>query len=349
MTNEQKEFLVNLVNTPAPSGYEEPVQKIWEDEVKAFCPDISKDPHGNLTAVMNPGKERSVMIVGHSDEIGLIVNYINDEGFIYVRPIGGVDANILASHRARILTKKGTIPAAIARTSLHLLTPALRDKKLELHDVWLDIGAKNKKDAEKYISIGDPIVFGGDYEEMTNGTAMARCWDNRIGIYIVAETLRKLSKTKNLKHTVYGVSSVQEETGVWGAGNPAYNYKPNAAIAIDVIPCSDQPEIPKERFGDTRLGKGPVITRGVRTNNKMREELISAAQRKKIPYQIDVDYGHTWTDADPISQVRGGIPIGVVSVPTRYLHSSVETLSLKDIDLTVDLLVEYIIKSKLEY
>lgn len=349
MTNEQKQFLIDLVNTPGPSGHEEPVQKLWQEEVKKFCPDITKDPHGNLTATLNAGKERSIMIVGHSDEIGLIVNYINDDGFIYTRPIGGVDANILASHRARILTKNGMISAAIARTSLHLLTEAARNKKLELHDVWLDIGAKNKKDAEKYISIGDPIVFGGDYEEMTNGTAMARCWDNRIGVYIVAETLRKLTKVKGLKHTVYGVSSVQEETGVWGAGASAYRNEPTAAIAIDVIPCSDQPEIPKERFGDTRLGKGPVITKGVRTNNKMSAELVKSAEGKKIPFQIDVDFGHTWTDADPISQTRGGVPIGVVSVPTRYLHSSVETLSLKDIDLTVDLLTEYIIKTKLEF
>jgi endoglucanase len=289
------------------------------------------------------------MIVGHSDEIGLIINYINNEGFIYVRPIGGVDHNILASHRARIITKKGIVHAAIARTSLHLLTNAQRDKKLELHEIWLDIGAKNKKDAEKYVSPGDPVVFGGDYQEMTNGTAISRCWDNRIGIYIVAEVLRKLTKIKNLNKTVFGVSSVQEETGVWGAGNTAYNYKPTAAIAIDVIPCTDQPEIPKERFGDTRLGAGPVITRGVRSNNKIADELVEIAKKMKIMHQIDVDYGQTWTDADPISSSRGGIPIGVLSVPTRYLHSSVETLSLKDIDLTVDLLTEYVIKSKLDF
>jgi endoglucanase len=349
MTNEQKHFLVNLVNTPAPSGFEEPVQKIWKEEVSKFCPEIRKDVHGNLTAVLNGGKERSVMIVGHSDEIGLIINYINDEGFIFVRPIGGVDPTILASHKARVLTSKGPVPAVIGRTSLHLLTPAQRDKKVEMHEIWLDIGAKNKKDAQKYVSVGDPVVFGGDYEEMTNGTATSRCWDNRIGIYIVAETLRKLSKVKNLKHTVYGVSSVQEETGVWGAGNPAYNFKPNAAIAIDVIPSSDQPEIPKERFGVTKLAEGPVITRGVRSNNRLADELIAAAKRKKMKHQIDVDYGHTWTDADPISQSRGGVAIGVVSVATRYLHSSVETLSLKDIDQTVELLAEYITRSKLDY
>ncbi|MCI0716547.1 MAG: M42 family peptidase, partial [Chlorobi bacterium] len=308
MTDEQKKFLINLVNTPAPSGFEAPVQKIWQKEVSKFAKDIKKDVHGNLTAVLNPGREKSVMIVGHSDEIGLIVNYINKEGFIYVRPIGGVDQNILASHRARILTKKGVVNAAIARTSLHLLTNVQRDKKLELHEIWLDIGAKSQKDAEKYISIGDPVVFGGDYEEMANGTAMSRCWDNRIGIYIVAETLRRFSKVKNLNKTVYGVSSVQEETGVWGAGNTAYTYKPNAAIAIDVIPSTDQPEIPKERFGNTKLAGGPVVTRGVISNNKIADELIEAAKRKKIPFQIDVDYGDTWTDADPISRIRGGIP-----------------------------------------
>ena len=349
MTNEQKQFLVNLVNTPAPSGFEEPVQQIWKDEVSTFCPDIKKDIHGNLTATLNPGKERSIMIVGHSDEIGLIINYINDDGFIYVKPIGGVDPTILASHRARILTKNGVVDAVIGRTSLHLLSNAQRDKKLELHDVWLDIGAKNRKDAEKYVSIGDPVVFGGDFCEMTNGTATSRCWDNRIGVYIVAETLRKLSKVKNLKNTVYGVSSVQEETGVFGAGNPAFSFKPNAAIAIDVMPSSDQPEIPKERFGVTKLGLGPVITRGVRSNNKLADELINTAKRIKMKHQIEVDFGHTWTDADPISQSRGGVAIGVVSVATRYLHSSVETLSLKDIDLTVDLLADFITKSKLEF
>src|SRR5205085_6361293 len=160
-------------------------------------------------------------------------------------------------------------------TSIHLLPQEQRNKKTEHHELWLDIGAKNKKDAEKYVSIGDPVIFGGDYEEMTNGTAMARCWDNRVGIYVVAEVMRNLAKAKGLKKTVYGVSSVQEETGVWAAGMAAYNIKPTAAIAIDVMPCTDQPEIPKERFGETRLGKGPVITRGVRTTNSITDEIIS--------------------------------------------------------------------------
>ncbi|MCX7877139.1 MAG: M42 family peptidase, partial [Ignavibacteria bacterium] len=222
MNERQKNFLKSLVNTPAPSGYEDPVQEIWKKEVSSFCKDIRRDIHGSLTAVINAGKDKSLMIVGHSDEVGLIVNYINDDGFIYVRPIGGIDHNILPSQRARILTKTGYVDAIIARTSLHLLNKEKLKKKNELHEIWLDIGAKNKKDAEKYINVGDPVIFGGDYMELQNGTAVARCWDNRVGIYIVAETLRNISKVKKLNHTVYGVSSVQEETGVWGAANPAY-------------------------------------------------------------------------------------------------------------------------------
>src|SRR3990172_205787 len=224
MNTEQKNFLIELINTPAPSGFEEPVQELWKKEVSKFCSSIKKDVHGNLVAVLNPGKEKSLMVAGHADEIGLIVNYINNEGFIFVRPIGGVDPTILGSHRARILTKKGVVHAAIGRTSLHLLTAKERDKK----------------------------------QELQNNTAMARCWDNRIGVYIAAEVLRKLVKVKNLNKTIYIVSSVQEETGVWGARNAPYEYKPTAAIAVDVFPCSDQPEITKERFGESKVGYGPI-------------------------------------------------------------------------------------------
>jgi tetrahedral aminopeptidase len=347
MKDTQKEFFVKLLNEPGPSGFEENVQKLWKEETEKFCIDIKKDVHNNFIATLNPGKENSIMIVGHSDEVGLIVNYINDKGFIYFKPIGGVEPSILSSQRVRIITKKGIVHGLLGRISLHL--EDREDRKLpKMHDVWIDIGAKNKKDAEKYVSIGDPVIFGSDYQDLQNNLATSRCFDNRVGIYVVAETLRKLTSIKNLKHTVYGVSSSQEETGVWGARQAAYSYKPTACIAIDVMPCTDEPNIPKERHGDTMVGKGPVITRGVRTNNKIADELIACAKRKKIPYQVDVDYGSTGTDADPISQVRGGIPIGVVSLATRYLHSSVETLSLTDVDKTIDLLTEYIVKTKLE-
>jgi putative aminopeptidase FrvX len=347
MTQLQKQFLIKLLNEPAPSGYEEPVQKIWEEEVSKFCKNITKDVHGNLTATLNPGHEKSILIVGHSDEIGLIVNFVNDEGFIYVRSLGGVEPEILASHRVRIMTKKGIINGVLGKTSVHLKTED--DKKTtKLHDVWIDIGAKNKKDTLEYVSMGDPVIFGEDFTQLTGDMASARCWDNRVGIYVVAEVISNLSKIKNLKKTVYGVSSIQEETGVWGARGAAYSAKPTLAIAIDVMPSTDSPGILKERFGDTKVGNGPVITRGVRTSNVISEKLIGTAVKKKIPYQIEVDAGHTWTDADPISQVRSGIPIGVISLATRYLHSAVEVLSLNDIDRTIELLTQFIITDEFD-
>jgi putative aminopeptidase FrvX len=349
MTEYQKEFLKKLLNEPSPSGYEEPVQNIWKGEVSKYCKNITRDIHGNLSAALNPGKEKSVMIVGHSDEVGLIVNYINDNGFIYFSPVGGLDTSILTSHRVRIITKKGIVHGAVGRTSVHLdIVPPLERKVPKIHEIWIDIGAKDKKEAEKYISVGDPVVFGEDFQELVNGNAMARCWDNRVGIYIVAEVLRKLSKAGKLNKTVYGVSSTQEETGLWSARVAAYSLKPTLAIAIDVMPSTDNPDISKEKFGDTKLGKGPVITRGVRTNRRIYEGLITMAKKKRISYQVDVDHGYTSTDADPISTVRGGIPIGVLSIATRYLHSSVETLNLRDIDNAIELLTSYILEDKLE-
>jgi putative aminopeptidase FrvX len=348
MTQFQRQFLIKLLNEPAPSGYEEPVQKIWKEEVLKFCKNITKDSHGNLTAVLNPDNEKSILIVGHSDEIGLIVNFVNDEGFIYVQSVGGIDPEILASHRVRIITKKGVVNGVIGRTSLHLKSDDNK-KTVKLHDVWIDIGAKNKKDAMEYVSMGDPVIFGEDFTQLAGDMASARCWDNRVGIYVVAEVIRNLSKVKNLKKTVYGVSSIQEEAGVWGARGAAYSAKPIAAIAIDVTTATDNPGILKEKFGDIKVGSGPVITRGVRTSNVISDNLISAAIKKKIPYQIEVDSGNTGTDADPISQVRSGIPIGVVSLATRYLHSAVEILSLNDIDQTIELLTQFIIQDKLKF
>ncbi len=349
MKESQKEFLIKLLNEPSPSGHEETVQKIWKEETSKFCKSIEKDTHGNLIASLNPGFDKSIMIVGHSDEIGLIVTYINDNGFLYFQPVGGIDPSILSSQRVRIITKKGIIEGAIGKISVHLDINYSEKKLPKMHEIWIDIGAKNKKDAEKYVTVGDPVIFGSDFQELTGNLAMARCWDNRVGIYVVAEVLRNLSGVKNLKKTVFGVSSTQEETGVWSAKNAAYAKKPTLAIAIDVMPSTDCPGISKEKWGETHVDRGPVITRGVRSNNAISLKLMETAERKKIPYQIEVDHGYTATDADPISQVRAGIPIGVVSLATRYLHSSVEVLSLKDVQQTIDLLTEFIIKDKFEY
>lgn len=337
----QKDFLVSLINEPAPSGNEIPVQKIWKKEVSKFCSNISNDVHGNMTATLNPDEDFSILIVGHADEIGVIITFIDDNGYLYFQNIGGVDQTVLAAHRARILTKKGIIEGVFGQRSLHHEDGRTR-KLPQRHEVYIDIGAKNKEEATKYITIGDVAVVGNDYMDLLDNHAAARCFDNRIGIYIVAEVLRKLSKEKfNTK--VYGVSSVQEETGVWGASNAAYNLKPTLAIALDVMPSTDVPNVVKEQFGDIKLGGGPVIRRGVIANNIVVDKMIETAEKKKHKYQIDVENGRFGTDSDPISKSRGGVAVGGMEIPTRYLHSSMEVLNLDDVDICVDLLTDIIL------
>lgn len=342
MTNEQKDFLVSLINEPGPSGHEDNVQKLWKNEVSRFCNNIQRDVHGNLTATLNPNEDFSVLIVGHADEIGLMVTYIDDNGYIFFNNIGGVDQSILGSQRARILTSSGIIEGVFGQRSLHMEEGKTR-KIPKRHEVFIDIGAKDKKEIEGIIMIGDPIIYGNDYTDLRNNLAASRCFDNRIGIYIVAEVLRKLSGAAfNTK--VYGVSSVQEETGVWGAGNAAYHLDPTMAIALDVMPSTDYPGVSKEEFGDVRIGRGPVIRRGVRTSNRIASKMIDIAKSKNYSFQIDMENGHFGTDSDPISKVKSGIPVGGLEIATRYLHSSEEVLSLDDLDKCVDLLSDIILE-----
>lgn len=342
MDAKKKDFLIRLINEPGPSGFEEKVQKIWKTEVSSFCKDIKSDVHGNFTATLNPDEDFSIMIVGHADEIGLVINYIDDKGFLYFQSIGGVDPGILGSQRARILTKNGIIEGVFGQKSLHQEEPGKRTVP-KRYEVFIDIGAKTKAEVLKEVTIGDPVIFGNDYRDLKNNLASSRCFDNRIGIFIVAETLRKLSG-KKIKTKVFGVSSVQEETGVWGAGNAAYHLNPTMAIAIDVMPSTDYPGVSQTQFGDCKLNAGPVIRRGVRTNKRIADKMLGVAKKKGYKYQVDMDNGDFGTDSDPISAIKSGIPVGGIEVATRYLHSCEEVLSLKDLDESINYLTDLILE-----
>ncbi|MEI8134238.1 MAG: hypothetical protein WCH46_04045 [bacterium] len=346
MTNSQEQFLQQLIECPGPSNYEENVQKLWRSAVSPIVPEITIDPHGNNIATLKGTEDISILIVGHADEIGLIVRYMNAEGFIYVSRVGGVDPAILPSHRVRILSSKTNshVHGVVGRTAPHQSSADDAGKKITYSDIWIDIGAKDKAEAESLVGIGDVIIYGEGYQRLTDTRATARCFDNRIGIYIVAEVLKNLAARKSeLKATVYGVSSIQEETGVWGAGRAGYSLNPTIAVAIDVTPSTDSPGISKALWGEVDVSKGAVISRGIRNNRKMSDLFVSTAKKNNIPYQIEVDNGATSTDADPISQQRGGIPISVLSPATRYLHSSCEVLDLNDLDHCVNLLTEFIL------
>ena len=341
MNASSKTFLRELLDIPSPSGYEQPAQRIWRAEVAKFCSDIRTDVHGNVAATLKGAEAFSVMVVGHADEIGMIVVNVDEHGYLYFARIGGVDATILPSQRVRVLTKSGAVRGVIGKKAAHLLDDD--DKKPpKMHDLWIDIGAKDKADALKMVRIGDPIVFGENYEELANGVILARAFDNRVSCYIVAETLRELSQVKGLKPTVFGVSSAQEETGVWGAGPIAFALKPNLGIALDVTHATDYPGMNKNRHGDVSLGKGPVLTRGVKTSEIVFDMLEQTAKDSGIPYQIEVEEGRTGTDADVMADRGAGIPVTVVSIPNRYMHTSTELCHLDDLDNTVKLLTAFI-------
>ena len=338
MDRRARRFLEELLKIPGPSGYEGAVQDLWKKKVSQVA-QVGRDVHGNQFATIRGRSERSLLLVGHADEVGLIIQYIEENGLLYVRAVGGVDTSILPSHRVTIVTRKGTLRGVIGKRAHHMRERG-EEKSSKIEDLYLDIGASTREEAAQEVEIGDPVVFGGDFEPLLGEFATARNFDNRVGCFVVAETLRALAqKKKKPGLSIHGVSSVQEETGLWGAGNVAARLKPAAAVAIDVTHETHHPGVKKQKHGDVRFGEGPVISRGVRTNQILSREIRAAAQRAEIPHQLETDFGHTHTDADPISARLEGIPIAVVSIPCRYMHTSCEVIHLGDLERTVDLLV----------
>jgi len=342
MRKDSREFLVRLLNEPAPSNFEAPAQRIWREWVEPHVDRVEVDVYGNHTAVLEGTDDFSLMVVGHADEVGLIVRRIDENGMLWFGQIGGIDAAVLPGTRVRVLAKGGEAAGVIGLPAIHLQPrdePAT--KKPKLTDFYIDIGAKDRKDAEKRVAVGDPVIFGEDFREMGGGFASHRCFDNRVGCWVVAEMLRELSKRKTRRATVYGVSSVQEETGVWGAGLVAEKWAPTVAIAVDVTHDTSTPGVSKTAQADVRCGRGPVLVRGIRGSRVLGELLEKAAKAAKIPYQVEIEEGHTGTDADPISARRTGIPVSNVSVACRYMHTPCEVVYLEDLEKAAALLARF--------
>ncbi len=340
MDRRARRFLEELLRAPGPSGYEGPVQDLWRSGVLQFTGKVERDVHGNQFATVGGRSPRSLLLVGHADEIGLIVQYVDDDGFVYVRPIGGIDVTILPSHRVTIAARKGHVRGVVGKRAYHLREKNGEEKPLRLEDLYVDIGAGSREEALERIEIGDPLVFGEDYERLGGEFATARNFDNRVGCFVVAEVLRALAgRKKKTGFTVHGVSAVQEESGLMGSANITHRLKPAAAIVIDVTHDTRHPGLKPQKHGDVRSGQGPALTRGVRVNKPLFEEIRAAARASRIPHQIEIDQGLTHTDADPISSQLEGVAVGVVSVPCRYMHTSCEVIHLGDLERTVELLV----------
>lgn len=331
------EFFKQILETPSPSGFEAELQKRVRARVEGFADEVATDLHGNLIAVKNPGAPVRMMLAGHCDQIGLIVQYIDAEGFLYVLSLGGWDPQILLGQRMCVWTDSGPIPAVIARKPIHLLTEEERKQVPKLKDLWLDIGVKDKAEAETMVRIGDPVTVELEYREMRNQRVICPAMDDKCGLWVVMEALRRVDKSR-LQCSLYAVSTVQEEVGLRGARTSAFGIDPQVGIAVDVTHATDCPTIEKKQEGDVCLGKGPVIYRGPNMNPRLVTRLIDVAKSAEIAHQLAADGRPTGTDANAIQITRGGVATALVSIPNRYMHSPVEMISLDDMDRAADLL-----------
>jgi endoglucanase len=345
MHPESYNFLKALLEAPSPSGFEQPAQKIFREYIREHVDEVHTDVLGNTSGlVRGRGTEKlTVMLAGHCDEVGFMTKFIDENGFIYFAPIGGVDDQLLPGKRIWIHTQNGPLRGVVGRKPIHLIDPKDREKGVQIHNLFIDIGAQNQKEAGKHVRIGDPVTFADVLEELLGDRVVSRGLDDKIGSFVVAEVLRRIRRKKERPFwNVYGVSTVQEELGLRGATTSAYQIQPDVGIAVEVGHASDYPEVEKKRVGEYKLGSGPILARGANINAAVYELLGKTAKKMRLPVQILGAPRATGTDANVIQLSRKGVATGLVSVPLRYMHTPVEVLSLKDLEATCQLLVGFI-------
>ncbi len=333
-------FLKNLLHTPSPSGFERQIQDVVRGWAKPLAHEVRTDRHGNVLAIVNPKGSPRIMLAGHCDQIALMVQHIDDNGFLYVQPMGGWDMQILLGQGLTVWAKDGPIAGVVSRKAPHLMTADERKKVPEFQDIWVDIGAKDKKDAEALIVPGDPVTVELSCRELRNGLLTAPGLDDKVGVWTVMETLRLLHG-RPLQAAVYCVSTVQEEIGLRGATTSAYGIHPTVGIAVDVCHATDTPGNEKKQLGDTKLSAGPVIFRGPNINPHVFERLSATANTHEISVQPRGVPRATGTDANAIQLARDGVAAGLVGIPNRYMHSPVEVVSLEDLNQAARLLAEF--------
>jgi len=340
MEKDALNYLKTLVESHGSAGFEEQVQKVFRDRVCDVCESVETDVMGSVIACKKKTDGPKVLLDGHSDEIGFLVRYIDDSGYLYLAKSGGWDEEVMVSQRVFVHTAKGRLPGVLGKKAIHLMDPEERKKKSEIHKLWVDIGAKNGEQAKELVEVGDFVTMNAYFEELAGGRAAAKSFDNRAGIFCVSETLRRVKS--ELQATLYGVSAVQEEIGLRGAKTAAFSIDPDVAIAIDVTHAFDIPDADKRKGADICLGKGPVIVRGPNINRKVYQRLVAVAKERDIPYQVAASGGGTGTDANVIQVSRGGVAMGLIGLPLRYMHNPCEMLELKDLEDTVRLLVAFV-------
>ena len=335
-------FLTELLAARSPSGFEAEAQAVFDRWVEPVASSYRRDPLGNRVATLNPDGDPVLLLSGHFDELGLQIRHVDDRGYLYFDTIGGHDRIMIPGRRVRVLARGGEVRGVTGKRAIHLLEPEERKKVPELHDMWIDIGAKDKADALSRVRIGDPVVNDHGFEILHGTIATARAFDNKVGAYTVGEVLRRLAaEPGDLAARIVSVATAQEEIGVRGATTSSYSAEPHFGIAVDVGHATDHPDADPRKFGSFKLGGGPILTRGANINPLVYDGLVAAADSLGMAYQVEADPRPTGTDGRAIQMARGGVATGVVSIPLRYMHTPSEMVDLNDVEATIQLLVAY--------
>lgn len=334
-------FLKGLLDAPGPSGFETLAGRAWRAEAGKFADRVAVDLAGNSIAEINPGGSPTILIDGHIDEIGVIVQYIDDDGFLYISPIGGWDAQVLVGQRIRFLAPAGDVFGVVGRRPIHLAKEADRKRAVKFSELWVDIGAANRAEAEARVAVGDPGVIDSRAHDFPNNRIVSRSIDDRIGAFAALEALRRYAGDRGTARVVAAATTQEEIAWTGGGALVAANIvRPRMAIVIDVTFATDHPDIEKKEIGDHRLGSGPVLSRGALLSPVVFELLRGAARAKDIPFTVHATGRGTSTNADAIHIAQEGVATALVSIPNRYMHSPNEMVSLDDVDHTAELVAE---------
>ena len=345
MRKESFDFLEKYLNNAAPTGFEAEGQKLWLSYIQPYIDEYFVDTYGTVVGVINPEAEYKVVIEAHADEISWFVNYINDHGYIYVRRNGGSDALIAPSKRVNIHTAKGVVKAVFGWPAIHV-RKIDQDKAPTIETVFLDCGATPREEVEELgIHVGSVITFDDEFMVMNEKYFVGRALDNRIGGFMIAEVARMLKEhNKTLPYGLYIVNAVQEEIGLRGAEMIAHRIKPNVAIITDVTHDTQSPMYEKKVSGDLHCGKGPVITYGPAVQNNVRDMIIRVAQEKGIPFQRASASRATGTDTDAFAYSNEGVAAALISLPLKYMHTTVETVHKDDVENVSKLMYEFLLQ-----
>ena len=350
------EFLKDYINNSSPTGFEVSGQKLWMNYLEPYADDFMTDPYGTAVAVINPGQDFKVVIEAHADEISWFVNYITNEGLIYLKRNGGVDHQIAPSMRVNIYGKKGIVRAVFGWPAIHTrIGGAEKETQPKVENLWLDCGARSKKEVEDLgIHVGAVVTYQDGYEELSNGFLIGRAFDNRVGGFMIAEVARMLKTAKKkLPYTLYVVNAVQEEIGLRGAEMIARRIKPDIAIITDVTHDTTTPLINKMIEGDCACGKGPALCYGPAVHVNLINLVQDVAKKAKIDVQLRATSRSTGTDTDSFAYANDGCPSVLISIPLKYMHTTVEMLHKEDIESTIRLIYESLLtitpKTNLSY